>query len=98
MTKQTFTQKSTGDTLSAEEWNDLTSYVNTAVDAINAGGGSIDIEGGTIDTSGMISISNKGNVTLGSVKNINLEPAWDNNVSGYTGNYGDIALKSGDDI
>ena len=40
MTKQTFTQKSNGDTLSATEWNNLTSYVNTAVDAINAGGGS----------------------------------------------------------
>lgn len=40
MTKQNFTQKSNGDTLSASEWNNLTSYVNTAVDAINAGGGS----------------------------------------------------------
>lgn len=39
MTKQTFTQKSTGDSLSASEWNDLTSYVNTAVDAINGAGG-----------------------------------------------------------
>lgn len=39
MTKQNFTQKSNGDTLSASEWNNLTSYVNTAVDAINAGGG-----------------------------------------------------------
>ena len=38
MTKQTFTQKSNGDTLSASEWNNLTSYINTAVDAINAGG------------------------------------------------------------
>jgi len=32
MTKQTFTQKSNGDTLSATEWNGLTSYVNEAVD------------------------------------------------------------------
>jgi hypothetical protein len=40
MTKQTFTQKTNGDTLSATEWNELTSYVNTAVDAINAGGSS----------------------------------------------------------
>lgn len=38
MTKQTFTQKQTGDTLSATEWNGLTGYVNEAVDAINSGG------------------------------------------------------------
>lgn len=93
MTKQTFTQKSNGDTLSASEWNDLTSYVNTAVDAINAGGG-----GGAIDSSGVLSVSSKGNVTLGSNKNINLEPVWDNNVANYAGNYGDVAIKSGDDI
>lgn len=93
MTKQNFTQKSNGDTLSASEWNNLTSYVNTAVDAINAGGG-----GGAIDSSGVLSVSAKGNVTLGSNKNINLEPAWDNNVANYVGNYGDVAIKSGDDI
>ena len=89
MTKQTFTQKSNGDTLSAAEWNNLTSYVNTAVDAINAGGGSA---GTTIDTTGVISVSAKGNVTLGSNKNVNVEPAHADNV------YGDIALKPGDDI
>lgn len=94
MTKQTFTQKSNGDTLSASEWNELTSYVNTAVDAINAGGGS----GTTIDSSGVLSVSAKGNVTVGSNKNINLEPAWDNNVANYAGNYGDVAIKAGDDI
>ena len=93
MTKQNFTQKSNGDTLSASEWNNLTSYVNTAVDAINAGGG-----GGAIDSSGVLSVSAKGNVTLGSNKNINLEPAWDNNTANYVGNYGDVAIKSGDDI
>lgn len=93
MTKQTFIQKSNGDTLSATEWNSLTSYVNTAVDAINAGGG-----GATIDSSGVLSVSSKGNVTVGSNKNINLEPAWDNNAANYVGNYGDVAIKSGDDI
>jgi hypothetical protein len=93
MTKQTFTQKSNGDTLSASEWNNLTSYINTAVDAINAGGG-----GATIDSSGVLSVSSKGNVTVGSNKNINLEPAWDNNAANYVGNYGDVAIKSGDDI
>lgn len=40
MTKQTFTQKSNGDTLSATEWNGLTSYVNEAVDEINSGSSS----------------------------------------------------------
>lgn len=95
MTKQTFTQKSNGDTLSASEWNNLTSYVNTAVDAINAGGSG---SGSPIDTSGVISVSSKGNVTLGSNKNVNVEPAWSNNVAGYTGNYGDVAIKPGDDI
>jgi len=96
MTKQTFIQKSNGDTLSAAEWNNLTSYVNTAVDAINAGGGSG--SGSTIDTNGVISVSSKGNVTLGSNKNVNVEPAWSNNEANYAGNYGDIAFKPGDDI
>jgi len=27
-----------------------------------------------------------------------LEPAWDNNTENYSGNYGDIAVKPGDDI
>lgn len=96
MTKQTFIQKSNGDTLSAAEWNNLTSYVNTAVDAINAGGGSG--SGSPIDTNGVISVSSKGNVTVGSNKNVNIEPAWSNNEAGYTGNYGDFAVKPGDDI
>lgn len=96
MTKQTFIQKSNGDTLSAAEWNNLTSYVNTAVDAINAGGGSG--SGSAIDTNGVISVSSKGNVTLGSNKNVNVEPAWSNNEANYAGNYGDIAFKPGDDI
>lgn len=84
MTKETFIQKSTGDTLSAEEWNDLTSYVNTAVDEINTVG----------QTSGHLSVTSKGNVQLSSDKNINIEPASDetNNI------YGDISLKPGDDI
>jgi hypothetical protein len=35
MNKQTFTQKSNGDTLNASEWNQLTNYVNTVVDTVN---------------------------------------------------------------
>jgi len=100
MTKKfTYTQKSNGDSLSATEWNNLAQDVSAAVDAINAGaisGG--DSSSATIDTTGVISVSSKGNVTLGSNKNVNIEPAWDNNTAGYEGNYGDVAIKSGDDI
>jgi hypothetical protein len=64
------------------------------VDSANNGGGS----GSPIDTNGVISVSSKGNVTLGSNKNVNIEPAWSNNDANYTGNYGDFAVKPGDDI
>jgi len=70
-------EKSTGQKLLATEFNALKNKTNEIVDHINSegqGGG-----GGTpIDTSGVISVSNKGNVTLGSNKNVNIEPAWDN--------------------
>lgn len=98
-----YNEKVANDTLSHEEWNALSQAAATAQEKINdiisqgvPGGG----EGSStpIDTSGVISVSNKGNVTLGSQKNVNVEPAWDNNTSGYSGNYGDIALKPGDDI
>ena len=100
--------KADGDTLTANEWNELTNAVKAAQNKVNevidnpfSGGG----EGGgnstpstPVDTSGVISISSKGNVTLGSSKNINLEPAYGATPEGYTGNWGDIALKPGDDI
>ena len=94
MTKQTFTQKSTGDSLSASEWNDLTSYVNTAVDEINAnaGGGS-----SAIDTSGVVTVNSKGNTTISSAKHINIEPTYDPTGS-TSGTYGDVQIKPGDDI
>lgn len=94
MTKQTFTQKSTGDSLSASEWNDLTSYVNTAVDEINAnaGGGS-----SAIDTAGVVTVNSKGNTTISAVKNINIEPTYDPTGS-TSGTYGDVQIKPGDDI
>ena len=94
MTKQTFTQKSNGDTLSASEWNNLTSYVNTAVDAINAGGGSG--SAGAIDTNGVVSVNAKGNTTLSASKHVNIEPAYVAN--GGEGTYGDVQIKPGDDI
>lgn len=96
MTKKTFIQKENGNTLDANEWNELTSYVNTAVDAINA----IPTDGtpSTIDTDGVISVNSKGNVTIGSnnIKNVNIEPGYP--YSGDSTKYGDIALKPGDDI
>ena len=94
MTKQTFTQKSTGDSLSASEWNDLTSYVNTAVDEINAnaGGGS-----SAIDTAGVVTVNSKGNTTISSAKHINIEPTYDPTGS-TSGTYGDVQIKPGDDI
>lgn len=95
MTKQTFIQKNNGDTLSATEWNELTSYVNTAVDAINAGGSG----SGTptaIDTSGVVSVNSKGNTTISATKHVNIEPAYVAN--GGEGTYGDVQIKPGDDI
>lgn len=88
-------QKSAGDSLSHLEWNALAEDVNLL--AAGEGGGA---QAGTvIDTSGIISVSNKGNVTVGSNKNVNIEPAWDNgSAANYSGNYGDFAIKAGDDI
>ena len=83
MTKNfTYIQKTTGDTLSAAEWNNLAQDVDAAVDAINNG------------NSEYVSISSKGNLEIASPKNINIEPASDsaNDV------FGDISLKPGDDI
>ena len=104
MEKIQFEQKNTGDELSASEWNQLTNYVNQVVDVVNSGeSGSGDNPGDNptptpIDTSGLITVNNKGNVTIGSndIKNINLEPGYP--YSQNTSKYGDIALKPGDDI
>ena len=100
--------KADGDTLTANEWNELTNAVKAAQNKVNevidnpsteVGGGSSNSETVTpIDTSGVLSVSGKGNVTLGSSKNINLEPAYGATPEGYNGNWGDIALKPGDDI
>lgn len=97
MTKQTFTQKSNGDTLSATEWNNLTSYVNTAVDAINAGGGSS--AGGSGDSHVSFDATGKHNLTIGTTS---ADQYVDNgktkggkiNIESVS----DIQLKPGDDI
>ena len=93
MNRLNIQNKSTGDTLEASEFNSLVGKVNELVDSENSGGTPV-----IIDPSGILSTSSKGNVTLGSTKNINLEPAWDGNIQNYSGNYGDIAFKPGDDI
>jgi hypothetical protein len=94
-----FTQKQNGDPLDANEWNNLTNLVEDIREAVNEGniGGGGSTPSTPIDSSGMLSVSSKGNLTVGNntIKNINLEPGYpktDNN------KYGDIALKPGDDI
>lgn len=77
-----------GDTFSAEAWNKLAEDVNELGQS----------EGTSIDTDGIISVNNKGNVTIGSnnIKNVNIEPGYP--YSQDNTKYGDIALKPGDDI
>ena len=94
MTKQTFIQKNNGDTLSASEWNELTSYVNTAVDAINEAGSSSSSEGSSIDSS-FLYLNDKGNLCL--------ETTAENTPANKKGKLNiesrdDIQIKPGDDI
>lgn len=94
MTKQTFIQKNNGDTLSASEWNELTSYVNTAVDAINEAGSSSSSEGSSIDSS-FLYLNDKGNLCL--------ETTAENTPAGKKGKLNieskdDLQLKPGDDF
>lgn len=95
MTKKTFVTKENGNTLEASEWNELTGYINEAVDAINAipAGGSPS----SSDTSGVVSVNAKGNTTISATKHINIEPAYDTTGSA-SGTYGDVQIKPGDDI
>jgi len=90
MNKKTFIQKSNGDTLEASEWNELTGYVNEAVDAINTGGSSdsvvsteVDpldadktfVKVGSVTVAELTSKGEKGtNVGLSGDNNINIEP------------------------
>lgn len=94
MNKQTFTQKSNGDTLSATEWNNLTGYVNEAVDAINEGGSSASDSHVYFDGEGKHNLNfvttsedqyiDENNKAKGG--KINIEP------------YTDLQIKAGDDI
>ena len=80
MNKLNFQAKKTGDTLEAQEWNSVVNKIDELVDASNSGNSGGSSQGGNggsesstpIDTSGVLSVSAKGNITLGSTKNINL--------------------------
>lgn len=91
MTKKfTYTQKNTGDSLTATEWNNLAQDVDAAVDAINNGG-----VGGGADMSSYLYMNDKGNLCL--------ETTAENTPSGKKGKLNiesndDIQLKPGDDI
>lgn len=90
MNKKTFIQKSNGDTLEASEWNELTGYVNEAVDVINAGGSGDSVVStevdpldadktfvkiGSVTVAELTSKGEKGtNVGLSGDNNINIEP------------------------
>lgn len=91
MTKQTFTQKSNGDTLEASEWNSLTSYVNTAVDAINAIPTST---GGSGEGLPNLYINSKGNLNLETSAELGNTSKGKINIEAMD----DIQLKPGDDI
>lgn len=91
MTKKfTYTQKNTGDSLTATEWNNLAQDVDAAVDAINNGG----VGGGT-DMSSYLYMNDKGNLCL--------ETTAENTPSGKNGKLNieakdDLQLKPGDDF
>ena len=88
------TNKQTGDQLTAVEWNKLAADVNELGAGGSGSGSSTPV---AIDASGVISVNSKGNTTISSAKNINIEPAYDSTGSA-SGTYGDVQIKPGDDI
>lgn len=91
MNKKTFIQKSNGDTLNASEWNELTGYVNEAVDVINAGGSG---DSGTIDNSFMY-VNDKGNLCIETTtENTPVDKKGKINIESRD----DIQVKPGDDF
>lgn len=89
MNKKTFTTKSNGDTLNASEWNELTSYTNTIVDAVNNIG-----EGGSDNSLPNIYINEKGNFNIETSAEIGNTSKGKINIESMD----DIQLKPGDDI
>jgi hypothetical protein len=84
MTKKfTYTQKNTGDALSATEWNNLAQDVDAAVDAINAGG----VGGGNSSVDSYLYMNDKGNLCL--------ETTAENTPSGKKGK---LNIESKDDL
>lgn len=86
MNKKTFIQKSNGDTLEASEWNELTGYVNEAVDAINTGGSGDGLPNLYINSKGNLNLETSTELGNTSKGKINIEAM------------SDIQLKPGDDI
>lgn len=89
MNKKTFITKSNGDTLNASEWNELTSYTNTIVDAVNNIG-----EGGSGNSLPNIYINEKGNFNIETSAEIGNTSKGKINIESMD----DIQLKPGDDI
>jgi hypothetical protein len=86
MNKKTFIQKSNGDTLNASEWNELTGYVNEAVDAINTEGSGDGLPNLYINSKGNLNLETSTELGNTSKGKINIEAM------------SDIQLKPGDDI
>ena len=86
--KYTYTAKSTGDSLTAAEWNNLAQDVDAAVNAINSGAGSgggaglpnlyINSKGNlNLETSAEIGNTSKGKINIESIDDIQLKPGDD---------------------
>lgn len=88
MTKQTFIQKTTGDTLSASDWNGLTGYVNEVVDEVNGGGSHVSFDSEGKHNLNVVTTAEDQYMDGDKVKGgkINIEPI------------SDLQVKPGDDI
>lgn len=105
MNKKTFITKNNGDTLEAREWNELTSYTNDIVDAVNqSNGGSgegipnvyVNEKGNLcIETSAELGNTKKGKINIESMDDIQIKPGDD--ITFYShhreGNEDEVAIK-----
>lgn len=84
--------KQPNDPITADTWNGVFGAIQTAVNGIEVQASTV-----AIDTSGVVSVNDKGNTTISSSKHVNIEPAYDSTGSA-NGTYGDVQIKPGDDI
>ena len=84
--------KQPNDQITADTWNGVFGAIQTAINDIQTGASTV-----AIDTSGVVSVNNKGNTTISSSKHVNIEPVYDSTGS-ENGTYGDVQIKPGDDI